>query len=74
MREDDIRVLLHRDPRPLLRLHLAGGMVFELPEFETVFLSHSTVEFPLPDAHDQQREAVISLLQIVWVEVIDPPA
>jgi hypothetical protein len=73
MREKDLRLLLGRDPRPLLRLHLTGGHTFDLTDDELPVLSRSTVEIPLPPQDRQQREAVINLLHIVWVEVINPP-
>jgi len=73
MREEDLLKLLKRDPCPLLRLHLTGGITFDLSESDLPVLTRSTVEIPLPTQHDQQREAVISLLHVVWVEVINPP-
>ncbi len=73
MREEDLHALLQRIPCPLLRLHTTCGMIFEIREPETVFLGRSTVELLLPPNSDQTREAVISLLHIIWVEVISPP-
>jgi hypothetical protein len=73
MREDELHRLLRRDPVPLLRLHLTGGATFDITDPDLVYLSHSTVQLLLPRQHNQMREAVISLLHIVWVEVIDPP-
>lgn len=73
MREDDLGVLLRRDPCPLLRLHLTGGMTFEITDPDLVVLSRTTVEIPLPAEHKQLREAINSLVHIVWVEVISFP-
>ena len=73
MQRDDLQMLLVREPFPLLRLHLAGGMVFDITDPDSVYLSFSTVELLLPRQHNQQREAVISLDHIVWVEILDPP-
>ncbi len=74
MREEDLRLLLQRIPCPLLRLHTTAGMVFDIQDPDAVHLERSTVQLLLPPAHDQQREAVISLSHIQWVEVINPPA
>jgi hypothetical protein len=73
MREDDLRVLMQRVPCPLLRLHTTGGMVFEIHDPDSVHIERSTVQILLPPHHDQLREAVISLLHVVWVEVVSPP-
>ncbi len=73
MREDDLRVLLQRDPCPLLRLHTTGGTVFEISDPDMLHLERGTVQILLPSQFDQQREAVISLIHIIWVEVISGP-
>ena len=73
MREEELRYLLRRNPTPLLRLHLSSGATFDITKPDIVYLSPTTVQLLLPRQHDQMREAIISLLHIVWVEVIDPP-
>ena len=73
MRPEDLRVLLKRSPPPLLRLHLTSGMMFEIADAEQVVVTRSTVELLLPRSGKQDREAVISLLHISWVEVVDSP-
>ncbi len=55
-----------------MRLHLTGGLVFEISDPDLVVLSQSTVELLLPKQDSTPREAVISLLHIIWVEVLDP--
>jgi hypothetical protein len=72
MRDDDLRALLRRNPCPLLRLHVTGGMVFEVADPDMLVVSRSAVELALSPNGNQTREAVISLLHIVWVEVITP--
>ncbi len=71
MRPEDLGLLLQRQPCPLLRLHLTPGTIFEITDPEQVVLTRSTVELllPSPEGH-HEREAVISLLHIVWVEVV----
>jgi hypothetical protein len=70
VRHEDLRVLLERRPSPLLRLHLSSGMIFEIPDPEQVVVTRSTVEILLPPDDMRDREAVISLLHINWVEVV----
>lgn len=72
MRRDDLRGLLRRDPCPRLRLHLTGGTTFEISEPELVVVGRTTVELLLPPEGGMQREAVINLLHIVWIEVLPP--
>jgi hypothetical protein len=71
MRQEGLKELLRRDPCPLVRLHLTGGRTFDIRDPEEVVVTHTTVQFLLPGEKD--REAVINLLHIVWVEVISAP-
>jgi hypothetical protein len=72
MRQEDLLLLLQREPCPQLRLHLTNGTVFEIDDPELVFLSRSTVELLLPPGDAGEREAIISLLHLIWVEVLPP--
>jgi hypothetical protein len=72
MRQEDLLLLLQREPCPRLRLHLTDGTVFEIDDPDLVFLSRSTVELLLPPDNAGEREAVISLLHIIWMEVLPP--
>jgi hypothetical protein len=45
-------------------------MIFEIPDAELVVVTRSTVELLLPPDDMRDREAVISLLHINWVEVV----
>ena len=72
MRPEDLRQLLQRQPCPVLRLHLTGGMIFDIRDPEQVVVTRSTVELLLPPDGTHDREAVISLLHVVWVEVVTP--
>ncbi len=74
MRQEELEYLLNREPMPLLRLHLSSGATFDITDPALVYLSRSTVQLLIPRQHDKMREAVISLLHVVWVEVVDPPA
>jgi hypothetical protein len=70
MRQDDLKALLHREPCPRLRLHLTGGEVFEITDREDAVVDRSTVQLlaPLPD--QKEREAIINLLHVIWIEVL----
>lgn len=70
MRQEDLLLLLQRQPCPRLRLHLTNGTVFEIHDPDLVFLSRSTVELLLPPEGTSEREAIINLLHIIWVEVL----
>jgi hypothetical protein len=72
VRREDLLVLMARVPRPLLRLHLTGGTSFDIQDPDEVVLTRSTVELLISPQDAREREAVISLLHIIWVEVIAP--
>jgi hypothetical protein len=71
VRPEDLRFLLQRDPCPLLRLHLTGGRTFDIQDPKGAVVTRSTVELLIPG--EKNREGVISLLHIIWVEVVSPP-
>ena len=71
MRREDLELLLRRDPCPRLRLHMTGGEVFEIEEPDSIVFGRSTVEILLPPG---EREAILNILHIVWLEVLPPPA
>jgi len=72
VRPEDLQLLFQRQPLPVLRLHLTGGMIFDIPDPEQVVLTRSTIEIPLPSDGSNFREAVISLSHITWIEVVTP--
>ena len=74
MRPEDLRRLLERQPPPRLRLHLSHGVVFEINDPDLVVLGRSTVEILLPPDDTGEREAIVNLLHIIWVEVLPPSA
>ena len=71
MRAEDLRFVLQRVPCPLQRLHLTDGRTFDIQDPEQVVVTPSTVELLMPG--EKNREGVISLLHIIWVEVVSPP-
>jgi hypothetical protein len=72
MRQEDLRRLLERQPPPRLRLHLTNGVVFDINDPDLVALGRSTVEILLPPDDAGEREAIINLLHIIWIEVLPP--
>jgi hypothetical protein len=70
VRQEDLFVLLRRQPVPALRLHLTGGMIFDIPNLAEAVITRSTIELLLPRVGDRDREAVINLLHVTWIEVI----
>jgi hypothetical protein len=71
VRPEDLRLLLQRVPCPLLRLHLTDGRTFDVQDPEEAVVTRSTVELLIPG--EKNREAIISLLHIIWAEVVSPP-
>jgi hypothetical protein len=72
MRSDDLKQLLLRQPCPTLRLHLTGGVLFEIREQDHPVVTRSTVEILMPPDDGRDREAIINLLHVLWVEVVSP--
>ena len=72
MRHDELEVLLHREPCPRLRLHLTGGEVFEITDPDEAVLRRSTVQLLVATQDQREREAIINLLHIIWIEVLPP--
>ena len=70
MQQEDLELLLQRQPCPLVRIHVAGGQVYEINDPDEAFVTRSTVQLLLPKANGKGREAIISLLHVVWVEVL----
>jgi hypothetical protein len=73
MRAAVLTELLQRQPCPLIRLHLSNGAVFDIRDPDLVVIRRSTVDLLLPPDGPSQREAVINLLHIIWVDIITTP-
>jgi hypothetical protein len=74
MRHEDLEFLLRREPCPRLRLHMTSGEVFAIDDPDLVYFGRSTVELLLPPSEQGEREAILNVLHIVWVEVLAPSA
>ena len=66
----DLELLLHRVPCPRLRLHMTGGITFEITDPDLTVLGRSSVELVLSPSNEGEQEAVINLLHIIWIEVL----
>lgn len=68
VRLEDLRILFERVPCPFVRLHLTDSRTFDIQDPDQVVITRTTMEFLIPG--EKNREAVISLLHIVWAEVV----
>ena len=73
MRASDLREQLKRQPFRPFRLHLTDGTVVDVAHPELALVSHASVRISLPPALDLERDAVIDLLHIMWLEVLNIP-
>lgn len=74
MQQQDLEHLFRRQPCPRVRLHLSNGQLFEITDPDLIVLNFSTVEILLPPGETAEREAIIDLAHIVWIEVLPPAA
>jgi hypothetical protein len=74
MRPNVLKKLLQRHPFAPLRLHLSSNVSFDIHDPELAVVTRSTVELLYPAGNSKNREAIINLLHIIWVEVLDAPA
>ncbi len=78
MRPEEFLQLLRRSPFVPLRLHLSTGLTFEVRHPELAALERTTVRLSLPAAQKPtpiaERDVVVSLLHIVWIEFLGPAA
>lgn len=72
MREVDLQEHLEREPFQPFRIHLSGGAFFDVQQPDLVDVGRSTMTLGFPVQDNQQRFVQISLVHIVWVEVILP--
>jgi hypothetical protein len=78
VRPEEFLQLLRRQPFVPLRLHLSTGRTFEVRHPELAVLERTTVRISLPAEQQPmpigERDVVVSLLHIVWIEFLGPPA
>jgi hypothetical protein len=72
MRPNELRELLRQQPFVPLRLHVTGGMVFEVRHPEMAHVTRSTVRIELPQLGGVDRVATIALLHVNRVEALSP--
>lgn len=72
MRPEDLRSLLRHQPFQPLRLHLTTGIVFQIDHPDGALVGRSTITIALKAGATVEREAVVALLHIAWVERVIP--
>ncbi len=76
MRPEEFLRLLRQGPFLPFRLHLSTGMTFEVRHPELAALERTTVRLSLPAVQQPkpvaERDVVVSLLHIVWIEFLEP--
>jgi hypothetical protein len=72
MRRDELREYLMREPFQPFRLLLSCGVFFDIRKPEMVEVTRSTLTIGMDVESDKQRFVVISLVHIVWLEVLVP--
>lgn len=70
MEADDLLEILSYEPFRRLRFHLADGTIIEINHPDMAMLGQTAVKLGLPPEEDDEREAVVPLSSINWVEVI----
>jgi hypothetical protein len=73
MRVNDLHQALRYRPFRPFRLHLTDGTVFDVSHPELAIAGQGTLTLTLPPALGLQREAVIDMLHIMWLELLVPP-
>jgi hypothetical protein len=68
MRPNDLHVLLRQKPFLPFRLYLSNGTVFEISHPDRALVGRSTVTISLPSEQSVERQAIIALLHIMWIE------
>lgn len=70
MEADDLREILSYEPFRFLRFHLSDGTIILIDHPDMAMLGQSAITLGLPPEEDDEREAVVPLSSIDWVEVV----
>ena len=73
MRPEDLRRLQRQRPFRPFRLHLTSGYILDVRQPGVISIGRATVTVLLPPESAGEREALVPLGQIAWVEVLVPP-
>jgi hypothetical protein len=68
----EIRDLLKPEIFVPLRFHLTNGITFEVKNPVLVSVGRRSLTLSLPPEGGFQREAIISLMHIIWIEKMTP--
>ncbi len=69
MRPEEIRDLLRQRPFQPFRVHLVNGTIFEVHHPDFGIVRQSTLQLMLPPEQEKEREALIALRHILWIEI-----
>ncbi len=72
MRQEDLNEHLKRLPFQPFRIHLSTGAFFDIHQPQFAYTSRSILSLSLPIEGDKQRFLTITLIHIVWIEVLIP--
>jgi hypothetical protein len=72
MRPDDVKEYLDRLPFQPFVVHLSTGKTLEIRQPALATVTRSTLTLGLEIEGDRQRFVVISLIHIVWLEILLP--
>lgn len=70
MEHEDLHEILRLEPFRLLRFHITDGTVIEVDHPDMAMLRPTAIVLSLPSDDAGDRDAVVPLSSIVWVEVI----
>jgi hypothetical protein len=68
----EIRDLLKPETFVPLRLHLSNGITFEVKNPALVSVGRRSLTLSLPPEDGFERDAIISLMHIIWIEKMTP--
>jgi hypothetical protein len=72
MRANELLRYLNQRPFHPIRLHLSSGAFFDIRQPEMATVGGSILTIGLPLEGEMQRFAVVTLVHIVWLEVLLP--
>ena len=72
MRREDLLELLRQQPFMPFRLHLSDGTRFEIRHPDMAIVGRSTMAVSLTPDATGERQAIIALLHVMWIEVVVP--
>jgi hypothetical protein len=72
MRQEDLVEYLERQPFSPIRIYLSTGVFFDIRQPQMASVNRSTLTLGFPIEGESQRYVAITLVHIVWLEVLLP--